>query len=512
MPYSFTQIEKEKSAIIVYVAGFLVLLYLVISGLIAILLNIFFRRSLFLSPEEWLLIATISIALAIAHYYFSTGDLTGKILRALRARPVNISNEREMLFRNIVDEVSVATGGVFMDTCILPVPSMNAFSIDDTDSTPVIGITEGALLKLSRAQLEAVVAHEAAHIVSGDCWQTTLISSIFEVYKTFFAAIKNAIFDRDQHEKDYNLLGRASGNVVNLIMRMAFNTPVLIVYAVLIILIVIVIFILALLANLLKMFISREREYRADAIATRLTRDPSSLAEALGIISRYWRGQGFSWDGMEGIFIINPRFTGLDESEGFFADLFSTHPPVQRRIDVLLNIAHASPEDFEQKITESLNKIKQEDQKEDAYAKVPTLSSLKKEPSHSCPTCQGPLKEILYENIKLLKCEICSGHFVGEDQISVIFNRRIEQFSEHVKLRAKLIQFPGENFIVENQIAIGPLECPCCWPPKKMVRRLFNRYYPVEVDKCPSCRGIWFEREELELIQYLFESKNPVLS
>ena len=83
------------------------------------------------------------------------------------------------------------------------------------------------------------------------------------------------------------------------------------------------------LSQLVRLFISRQREYRADAIAVRLTRDPLSLAEALYAIGYRWRGGGLPAQELESIFIVNPVYSRLDEGKGFVPDMFSTHPPLQ---------------------------------------------------------------------------------------------------------------------------------------------------------------------------------------
>ena len=64
------------------------------------------------------------------------------------------------------------------------------------------------------------------------------------------------------------------------------------------------------LGYLLNMFISREREYRADAAAVRMTRNPLALAETLHFLSRSWRGAGFIGSGFEMLCIVNPHGHG----------------------------------------------------------------------------------------------------------------------------------------------------------------------------------------------------------
>ncbi len=62
--------------------------------------------------------------------------------------------------------------------------SLNALAAADLKGNAVIGITEGLLSRLTRPQLEAVIAHEAHHILSGDCLETTVAASLFGTFSS----------------------------------------------------------------------------------------------------------------------------------------------------------------------------------------------------------------------------------------------------------------------------------------------------------------------------------------
>src|SRR6185503_11744032 len=146
------------------------------------------------------------------------------------------------------------------------------FALSDFQGRHVIGTTEGVLSRLSRAQIEAIVGHEAAHVVSGDCLATTVTSSLFELYSGLLKGME--LMFRGSGRSSYRSSrssGRGGGGIVAIII---------VVYLLLLI--------TKFLGYLLRMFISRQREYRADAIAVRLTRDPLSLAEALYAIGYHW--------------------------------------------------------------------------------------------------------------------------------------------------------------------------------------------------------------------------------
>ena len=105
------------------------------------------------------------------------------------------------------------------------------------------------------------------------------------------------------------------------------------------------------LTLLISMLISRQCEYRADAVAVKLCRDPLSLAQALRRISRGWRGGGDVYSSMESLFIISPDYNHLDETKGPAADLFSTHPPVMERMRILLGMARSDLKALDSLIT-----------------------------------------------------------------------------------------------------------------------------------------------------------------
>ena len=113
-----------------------------------------------------------------------------------------------------------------------------------------------------------------------------------------------------------------------------------------------VIFLIALLLKFIgylgSLFISRQREYRADALSVRMTRNPLALAEALHIIDQRWKGGGMPGEAMDAIFILSPRQSAVDDNEDMFSDLFSTHPPIKKRIAILLDMAHAKGTDLDQ--------------------------------------------------------------------------------------------------------------------------------------------------------------------
>lgn len=568
MPYSFTQIEKDKTSLLRSVFTFLVLFYFASFLFIYwVSINLIFLqqddlRSAYHSHSlnifEILVTLLIAFAVGALHWLFSTNALVDKIVALLKARDLDSANADHAKFRNILDEVSVATGGIAVRGVVIPTMGMNAFAVADFESTPVIGVTQGLLMRLTRSQLEAVVAHEAAHVAQGDCLLATVTSSLFGVFNTvlqgFGQTVSGAFLSSDSGG------GRkgAHRDVGNYFQLIRFFPSAFIGIVILIFVYFFIAF-ATMVSYLFRMFISREREFRADAVAVRLTRDPLSLAEALYIMAHRWRGAGAPWEVLDTIFIMNPVYGTLDEEEGWGADLFATHPPVKKRIDILLNIAHGEEDNLKEVMKKFNEQFKDQSLlspnleykwfllNKDQWAGPLTLleiaqlnwftpqTTVKRFGSEImvaacddktladllrtkgitdvqkpyCPRCQRALDQTLYEGINILICVGCRGSLLNEDQIGLVLYRHNVTFAPRIVKMAKVIE--TEQKLSGGALSIWPcpsdIHCPKCRNIKlPMGRRLFNVYYHVEIDKCGSCGAVWFDRDELEILQCLSES------
>jgi heat shock protein HtpX len=547
MPYSFTQIEKDKSKTIWFVFFFLILFYFLTAFSIALVIknySLFEDRQystghsfVFFDLFDIVIIFLSAICIALFHWVISIYDLINKILRLMKAESPALNDSYHQMFQNIVEEVSVATGGQKIEAVIVPSMAMNAFALSDFNGRSVIGITEGLLSRLTRAQIEAVVGHEAAHIVSGDCLATSVTSSLFQMYGSMLRGM-NTMFDSSTRTSYRSR--RDSG----------FGGVILIIYVVLVL--------TKFLSDLMNMFISRQREYRADAIAVRLTRDPLSLAGALYALGYRWRGQGLIMDELNAIFIVNPQLNALDDKESFFADLFSTHPPISKRLDVLLNLAHSNFNQLEQSMKSLDNKprtiipeavvpetkwlidhdgdwkgpfsllemvqlpfltaeswVRKSGSNETLMAyqdhDIASLTIKKDADSTSdlCPKCKIPLQSVPYEGTQVQKCSFCKGVVVSANDVQkCIIRQEIGFPNEIIHIAEKIIE--------ENNKLVGMgrprmreeslYTCPICKDyERKMLRTFYTDAYRVEVDQCYNCKSMWFDYPEFEVLQYLIE-------
>lgn len=558
MPYSFVQIEQEKSRAIQWSMGVLFLLYFLASTVIVLLVKSYFagawstcyRSCTIFSFLDWPTLAGTfagSLILGGIHWGLSTNALIDQTLHMMSARPAKPDLDKERVFRNIVEEAAVATGGKFrIEPWILPTSAMNAFALQDFEGRSVIGITEGLLMRLNREQLEAVVAHEAGHIASGDCKEVTVTMVLFKVFNNICDVTGSML--------------RFSGGGSS---RRGGGGS----FMLLVLLVMIVAWAFRFIGILGSMFISREREYRADALAVRLTRNPKALAEALHIIDQRWKGGGVPGQAMDAIFILSPRKQAIEDHEGSFADLFSTHPPIKKRISILLDMAHARPEDLANVVAKAdqqygrtvsalppadgrylqwmafrhgqwLGPFSVGDMRTLDWLKPDTMVKRLTDPAtyeagkapgvgeiftnpvqrsgikDLCPRCNVRLTEQEYEGLPALLCIRCGGYLIGEQDVLKIIERRVATFDDKIKEQARLIREqvrPMKSNPLDQIYDQRSIICPGCLDEKKrMTRRFVSPIYPVEVDRCKSCGKVWFDKDELEVLQILYEQDHPV--
>src|SRR3989338_6921336 len=214
MPYSFTKIEEEKSKVIGFVLACLI---------VAVIKNYFAYEAggysyssskvyeiTGLDFSQTLTVLGFAFFAGILHWSATVHNLIPKICKALFAQPLNPKDTYHQVFKNVIDEVSVATGGRKIEGVVIATNAMNAFALSDFRGRAVIGVTEGLLSRLSRAQLEAVIGHEAAHIISGDCLPTTVTSSLFQLYSAILIGSRNLVV----HSSSSRSRSRTPGIVV----------------------------------------------------------------------------------------------------------------------------------------------------------------------------------------------------------------------------------------------------------------------------------------------------------
>jgi heat shock protein HtpX len=208
---------------------------------------------------------------------------------------------------NLVENLCISQGMKMPKIFVIEDDSLNAFASGINEKSYAVSLSRGIINKLDDEELKAVIAHELTHISNRDV-RLLIISVIFV---GIFAFIAEMAF-RSLHFTGRSRDGKS-------------NAPV-------ILLAIVITSVAYLISILLRFGISRSREYLADAGAAELTRNPQALASALRKISNDPWIEAVQNRDVAQMFIDNPR----PSVHGFSWDnLFSTHPPIEKRIEVL---------------------------------------------------------------------------------------------------------------------------------------------------------------------------------
>jgi Zn-dependent protease with chaperone function/Zn-finger nucleic acid-binding protein len=570
LPLSYWQLQKKQKTISAILFIFLFIFYLVAIGLL--LAVILFGTQLFLpgsnpfSSSHLLLSAAIATLLAAAatvlNFLQAKKDGASYILSNLRAYPPDPDDRYHLSFMNVAEEMKISSGLPRLKTYIIPSVNINSLSLFDRDNAPAIAVTEGLLAEASRDELQAVAAHEAAHIQKGDTFLLTLICSLTALYEKFLDSLEKEPEDHQGFQLSRSGRRGTSAPLAYVASSISF-----------------------LLIKFFTMLVSQNRELLADATAVELSRDPAALAR---IIYKAWIANSYLGDTsiLTPLFLVPPDSKEITDSG--WSRLFTTHPPVEKRLSLLASMTHrsvaqikdevkhqekqredsrqvikASSEDSYPEKEKAILNLKEQAERELHQSEVweikqaggqwtgPfTLGSLISQPAFSpsiriknlkenregralefpqirfalyrqgknqpvdpalanrCPVCQTQLKESFYEGVQIKTCPACSGQLIRMEDIEKILARQEYDFSPGLKEKASLYQeallnpgkrasvFPGKK----------PLPCPSCG--LQLVVKPFNYYYVFPVYKCYKCQMIWFEPDELEILQILFQNRD----
>jgi heat shock protein HtpX len=218
---------------------------------------------------------------------------------------------------NVAKEMSLAAGIPRPYIYTIRDKDPNAFAIGTSPSESSIVVTTGLLDTLDREELQAVIAHEIAHIRNYDTRLMTTITILFG------AVVLISEWMRKCALYGSFLGGRIPGTgwVLRGFFFVAWLSTLILA---------------PLLARIIAMAVSRQREYLADACGAELTRNPQALVGALTKIVRA-TDPTFSFNkGVAHLCIVDPMGRKVNSKEGWWADLLATHPPMKNRI-MLLN-------------------------------------------------------------------------------------------------------------------------------------------------------------------------------
>lgn len=263
-----------------------------------------------------------SIALMFGAFSAMWGYQSGAkaVLNSAKAYPADENNPSHKQLVNVVDEMTIASGLPRPKIYVVPDSDPNAFATGKNPEDSYIAVTEGLLNSLSRDELQGVIAHEMSHIRNYDIRLMTIVAALVGSILLLSDWARRSMWYGGGRSK-----GRSKGNQLGGLVFVIW---------------IIGIILAPLIGQVMAMLVSRKREYLADASGAELTRNPLGLANALKKLEGASAPTASIKKGSAHLCIVDPVGNAMNLKEGAVAELLGTHPPIQKRIQVLQAMAY----------------------------------------------------------------------------------------------------------------------------------------------------------------------------
>ncbi len=278
--------------------------YLLLFVVVFLIVGVAYVFGLYYELGHWIVIPAAAFALLATwgSYYYSDKI----VLSMSQARPV--TKQEEPYLWNTVEGLSIAAGLPMPRLYVIEDSAPNAFATGRDPQHAAIAVTRGLLDKMNRLELEGVVAHEMSHIQNYDIRFMTLVTVLVGTVVLLSDWMLRSLFYRRRRSSS-----RSGGNPILLLIGLVF------------------VILSPIIARLMQMAVSRQREYLADASGAKLTRYPEGLANALEKLAADSEPLEVANKATAHLYIINP----LTEHRGRLNRLFTTHPPLEDRVERL---------------------------------------------------------------------------------------------------------------------------------------------------------------------------------
>ena len=306
-----THIWANNTRSLLLLAGFPVLMIFIIYGLQLVLMGFGFLPGTGQGLGDDMALAaswlggTIPLAFIVAGIWFAISYFGSQAMIDMMTGARKVERKSEPDLYNLLENLAISRGLRTPTLRVIDNDSLNAFATGLHEGQYSITVTRGLVAALTRDELEAVLAHELTHVINKDV-RTMVIASIFAGIISVIAELvfRGLIHSRGGGKRD-------NKNAMPLILiGLAFAA---VGFA---------------LAIVIRMMLSRTREFVADAGAVELTKNPDAMISALRKIEG--RSSLKGPDEVQQLFLDNqPDGVGLE-------GLFATHPPIQKRIDALV--------------------------------------------------------------------------------------------------------------------------------------------------------------------------------
>ena len=295
----YEQIAANKRKTVVLIFGAIVLL-----GAVGYVLGLWYGNGLFG------LVGAVALAVVLSLGSFFGGDRL--VLASTRAREVTPQEQPRL--HNIVEGLSIAAGIPKSRVYVIPEQAPNAFATGRNPEHSSVAVTEGLLSTMNRVELEGVIGHELSHVVDRDILVGTLVATLVGavvLISEFFMRSWWWGGVRGRRGGD-----RSGGGIEAIIFAVGLALLVL----------------APIIGQIVRLAVSRQREFLADAQGALLTRYPPGLASALRKIGAASGIPMRSANNATAHLWLNQPSRIQGEGMGPLEKLFSTHPPIEERI------------------------------------------------------------------------------------------------------------------------------------------------------------------------------------
>jgi len=244
-----------------------------------------------------MIFATLSSLIYLLFSYYNSDKIA---LLSVKAREAG--RETHRLYYDVVEGLTLASGLPMPRLYVMPSNQINAFASGRNPQHSVVCVTEGALEKLNRRELEGVIAHELGHIGGYDIRYMTLVAVMVGMISIISQIFLRSLWFSGRNRDDNQGNANAIFMIIGIIL--AILAPICV--------------------SLVQLAISRKREFSADASAVKFTRYPAGLIGALEKIKEENPPEKKINKAIAPLFFANP-----------FKDMGSTHPSIEKRIEVL---------------------------------------------------------------------------------------------------------------------------------------------------------------------------------
>ena len=242
------------------------------------------------------------------------------VLESTHAVPLDPADPKQRVLDNVVEEMAIAGGVPKPAVYVVPDADPNAFATGVGPERASIAVTRGLLDRLDRDELQGVVAHELSHVRNYDVRLMTVVAALAGAVLLLADWSRRGLWWGGRRRDSDGGRGGLG------ILFVAFW--------------ILAVILAPIIAQIVSLAVSRQREYLADASGAELTRNPIALADALEKIAAAVEPTPSIKQGIAHLCIEDPRGGTDADRQGWFTGLFSTHPPVAKRIALLKEMAY----------------------------------------------------------------------------------------------------------------------------------------------------------------------------